>query len=388
MKVKHNLPSVVEVGKEYPFKLEVVEEEPECPIPDDGLFIQAQGNPKVYFMQDGVARWVTTSQVLHDIAEDLGLDENQRTWVKAKCLDPSNSNAIPIGEKIEKWPEGNGENIITLRGFMNSGSGSLSRQELENGNINLVADKGVKPIPGIDVSANWGNMINQIKPSGYPKQVMMNGEGVGTICPYAGRDFFPGFAKEIFDGVRRNGVDLFIGDGSRYVQQKGSDGKSYEGGYCELCRAAGGYGFESSQEAIDFKNTVIEDVNRVFKDEAGSKKMGAFFWQGNLVNGQVVFAGMVGVGRPKVLGKILDFSVPMIYNSFEEFKVLAEAWRKEVSNNKLILALCWSASDCPLNYDLLVKKIEWCEANKFNWMTTGNNQKGEQLQAIKEAMGN
>ncbi len=96
-KVRLIVPNEIEIGKEFPAKLERVEE---FPLPVDGSLLRAKNGYKVYWMQDGKRRWVETGDVFDIMAAALGFSRNDIQPIELWKL-----KTIEEGKTISRWPE-------------------------------------------------------------------------------------------------------------------------------------------------------------------------------------------------------------------------------------------------------------------------------------------
>lgn len=74
----------------------------------------------------------------------------------------------------------------------------------------------------------------------------------------------------------------------------------------------------------------------------------------------------------------------MYMKDIKKFKSYCQAWRKQVPNDKLIIAATWDSDGGDV--DKIAEKIKYCEEEGFNWCVTGNRYKYEQLEAIRKAV--
>ena len=79
----------------------------EKPIPPDGSLLRAKDDYKVWWMQDGKRRWITSPEVLTKMEKDLGFVAWRDTLIVELGwkYDPTRLEDIPEGKPINDWPE-------------------------------------------------------------------------------------------------------------------------------------------------------------------------------------------------------------------------------------------------------------------------------------------
>ncbi len=90
-------PNEFEVGKEYHGKIVSIEK---FPLPADGSLLRAEGNPKVYWMQNEKRRWIETGEIFQKMEKDLGFTQADIRLIKAWQME-----TIRLGKVISQWPE-------------------------------------------------------------------------------------------------------------------------------------------------------------------------------------------------------------------------------------------------------------------------------------------
>lgn len=104
MKVRHNLPNELELGKAYEFKLEKVGDG--VIIPPDGTLLRKKDDYKVWWMQGEKRRWIATLEVFKKMEKDLGFTNADILIIEPGWkYDPTTLEDIPEGKPIEDWPE-------------------------------------------------------------------------------------------------------------------------------------------------------------------------------------------------------------------------------------------------------------------------------------------
>lgn len=104
MKLKHDLPNELELGRAYEFKLEEVGGE--VKIPPDGTLLREKTGYKVWWMKKGLRRWITVQTIFDKMAQDLGFTGKDILIIEPSWdYDPTMLNDIPEGKHIIEWPE-------------------------------------------------------------------------------------------------------------------------------------------------------------------------------------------------------------------------------------------------------------------------------------------
>lgn len=100
-KFKIICPSEIEEGKDFTMRIE--KKVTSIPIPADGILIRAKNDYKVYIMENGKRRWITTGEIFNK----MGLNQND-----VQLKEPEEVASIPLGKDITSWPETKPESSI------------------------------------------------------------------------------------------------------------------------------------------------------------------------------------------------------------------------------------------------------------------------------------
>ena len=96
-------------------------------IPPDGTVLRKKGDYKVWWMEEGKRRWITTMEVFNKMAKDLGFTSNDILIIQPGWeYDPTRLEDIPEGKPIEDWPEPEEDIIKMIFAYFPMSGGKLS----------------------------------------------------------------------------------------------------------------------------------------------------------------------------------------------------------------------------------------------------------------------